>query len=103
MLCGNCGSAADSDHWAGEMLKGFGHPRPLAASARQGMPPMTAAQLQWAFPVIPLTSFSALSTAFCNDVNPEYVFAQLVLAIGGRGCIGSFEHLWKFRQRMPRS
>lgn len=85
LLCGNGGSAADSDHWAGEMLKGFGHPRPLAESTRQGMPPAMAARLQWAFPVIPLTSFPALSTAFCNDVNPEYLFAQLVLALGRKG------------------
>ena len=35
--------------------------------------------------VIPLTGFPALSTAFCNDVEPEYVFAQLTLALGRRG------------------
>ncbi|MEN9403661.1 MAG: hypothetical protein RL091_2364, partial [Verrucomicrobiota bacterium] len=30
LLCGNGGSAADADHWAGELLKGFSHPRPLS-------------------------------------------------------------------------
>ena len=85
LLCGNGGSAADSEHWAGEMLKGFAHSRPLSASMRQGLPPTMAAQLQWAFPVVPLTGFPALATAFSNDVNPEYVFAQLVLAVGRTG------------------
>jgi D-sedoheptulose 7-phosphate isomerase len=85
LLCGNGGSAADSEHWAGEMLKGFAHARPLSASMRQGLSPQMAAQLQWAFPVVPLTGFPSLATAFSNDVNPEYVFAQLVLAVGRAG------------------
>jgi D-sedoheptulose 7-phosphate isomerase len=85
LLCGNGGSAADSEHWAGELLKGFALPRPLAASMREGLPPEIAARLQWAFPVIPLTGFPAFATAFANDVNPEYVFAQLVLTLGRTG------------------
>jgi D-sedoheptulose 7-phosphate isomerase len=85
LLCGNGGSAADSEHWAGEMLKGFAHPRPLSRSMRQGMSSETANRLQWAFPVIPLTGFPAFATAFSNDVDPEYVFAQLLLALGRAG------------------
>ncbi len=85
LLCGNGGSAADSEHWAGEMLKGFAHARPLSCSMRKGLPPEMAARLQWAFPVIPLTGFPAFATAFSNDVEPEYVFAQLVLALGRPG------------------
>ena len=85
LLCGNGGSASDSEHWAGEMLKGFAHSRPLSALMRQGLPAEMAARLQWAFPVIPLTGFPALATAFGNDVEPEYVFAQLVLALGRGG------------------
>jgi D-sedoheptulose 7-phosphate isomerase len=85
LLCGNGGSASDSEHWAGEMLKGFAHARPLTASMRVGLPAEMATQLQWGFPVIPLTGFPALATAFSNDVNPEYVFAQLVLALGRPG------------------
>ena len=67
------------------MLKGFAHARPLPALMRQGLPPKMAARLQWAFSVIPLTGFPALATAFGNDVEPEYVFAQLVLALGRSG------------------
>ena len=85
LLCGNGGSAADSEHWAGELLKGFALPRSLAASMREGLPPELASHLQWAFPVIPLTGFPAFATAFGNDVNPEYVFAQLVFALGRTG------------------
>jgi D-sedoheptulose 7-phosphate isomerase len=85
LLCGNGGSASDSEHWAGEMLKGFAHARPLPASMRRGLSAAIAARLQWAFPVIPLTGFPALATAFGNDVEPEYVFAQLVLALGRGG------------------
>jgi len=85
LLCGNGGSAADSEHWAGEMLKGFAHARPLSSSLRQGLPTETAVRLQWALPVIPLTGFPALATAFGNDVDPEYVFAQLLLALGKAG------------------
>ena len=85
LLCGNGGSAADSEHWAGEMLKGFAQLRPLTSSMRRGMQPETASRLQWAFPVIPLTGFPALATAFGNDVDSEYVFAQLVFALGRTG------------------
>jgi D-sedoheptulose 7-phosphate isomerase len=85
LLCGNGGSAADSEHWAGELLKGFAHSRPLTASMCMGLPSEMAARLQWAFPVIPLTGFPAFATAFGNDVDPEYVFAQLVLALGRPG------------------
>jgi D-sedoheptulose 7-phosphate isomerase len=85
LLCGNGGSAADSEHWAGEMLKGFAHARPLSSLMCRGLPAETAVRLQWAFPVIPLTGFPALTTAFGNDVDPEYVFAQLLLALGKAG------------------
>src|ERR1019366_4486095 len=74
LLCGNGGSAADAEHWAGEMLKGFAHSRPLSTAMRRGLPPEMAARLQWAFPVIPLTGFPAFATAFGNDVAPEYIF-----------------------------
>ncbi len=85
LLCGNGGSASDADHWAGELLKGFGQLRPLPSEMRQGIPDDMASRLQWAFPVIPLTGFPALATAFANDVEPEFVFAQLTLALGRKG------------------
>jgi D-sedoheptulose 7-phosphate isomerase len=85
LLCGNGGSAADADHWAGELLKGFKHLRPLPVPARAGLPAPLAAALQGALPAIPLTGFPALASAFGNDVEPEFVYAQLTHALGKPG------------------
>ncbi len=84
-LCGNGGSAADAEHWAGELLKGFLSKRPLPAQERQNLPPFLADNLQWGFPVIPLTGFISFSTAFANDVEPTLIFAQLVHVLGRPG------------------
>ncbi len=85
LLCGNGGSAADADHWAGELLKGFCQDRPLSKKERSGLRPAIAAKLQGALPAIPLTSFPAASTAFGNDVDPDLAYAQLTSALGRRG------------------
>lgn len=85
LLCGNGGSAADADHWAGELLKGFCHDRPLPKKARGRLRPAIASKLQGALPAIPLTSFPAASTAFGNDVDPDLAYAQLTSALGRRG------------------
>lgn len=85
LLCGNGGSASDAEHWAGELLKGFVHKRPLPPTMAEGLKPETARNLQWSLPAIPLTGFPALTTAFSNDVNPEYAFAQLVFGLGRPG------------------
>lgn len=84
-LCGNGGSAADADHWAGELLKGFASKRPLAKEDRDLLPDDLAQGLQWAIRAIPLTGFPAFATAFANDVEPRFVFAQLVWALGRPG------------------
>ena len=85
LLCGNGGSAADADHWAGELLKGFKRLRPLSAEDQARFRPELAHRLQGALPAIPLTGFPALSSAFGNDVAPELVFAQLTWALGKPG------------------
>ena len=85
LLCGNGGSAADAEHWAGELLKGFQSKRPLSAKQKGKLPPALADKLQGALAAIPLTGFISLSTAFCNDVDPQLVFAQLVYALGNPG------------------
>lgn len=85
LICGNGGSAADAEHWAGELLKGFEHPRPLPPEDQANLPPEWAGTLQWAFPVIPLTGFTALTTAFMNDVEPASLFAQLAWTLGRPG------------------
>lgn len=92
LLCGNGGSCADGDHIAGELMKGFLKKRPLPEAKREAMQENCSAldtemleNLQGGLPAIPLTAMAALFTAFCNDVDPELVYAQQVLALGKPG------------------
>ena len=85
LLCGNGGSAADAEHWAGELLKGFVQKRPLNSVEKSGLPADLALKLQGALPAIPLTGFVSLGTAFANDVDPNLTFAQLVWGLGRPG------------------
>ncbi len=85
LLCGNGGSAADADHWAGELLKSFCADRRLPKKSRAGLPAAIAAKLEGALPAIPLTSFPAATSAFGNDVDPNLAYAQLTFALGRGG------------------
>lgn len=85
LICGNGGSGADSEHWAGELLKGFCSKRPLKGELLQTLGPDLAGRLQGSLPVIPLTGFLGLRTAWQNDCDPDYIYAQLVLAFGRPG------------------
>jgi D-sedoheptulose 7-phosphate isomerase len=85
LLCGNGGSAADADHWSGELLKGFCSKRPLPSEERQLLPSQLADSLQRGISAIPLGAFPAFSSAFANDVAPELTYAQLVWALGRTG------------------
>ena len=85
LLCGNGGSAADADNWAAELLKGFVKKRPLPPEERSQLSTEVAERLQGALPAIPLTSFAAFQTAFANDVDSTFAFAQLVWALGAGG------------------
>ncbi len=89
LLCGNGGSASDCDHIVGELCKGFLNRRTLTEDQRARMkknaPTLsdeTLDRLQQGLPAISLSSFSALNTAFSNDVAPELIYAQGVLALG---------------------
>ena len=93
LLCGNGGSAADCEHIAGELLKGFLSKRPLAADLRKAFAESAgteaggyiADRLQGGIPAIPLSSLVSAGTAFANDVAPDLAFAQLVYALGKTG------------------
>ncbi len=78
LICGNGGSAADAEHIAGELMKGFLLKRPPNI-------PGVDLRLQRALPAICLSQHSALSTAFANDVDPELVFAQQLFGYGTMG------------------
>lgn len=91
LLCGNGGSCADCDHIAGEFLKGFLLKRPvnqelkdaLAQYGESGM--QLGCKLQQGLPAISLTAHSGAISAFANDVDPEMVYAQQVVAYGRPG------------------
>ncbi len=83
LVCGNGGSAADSEHIAGELMKGYLHKRPLPSGVRSRLAkadpeigPALGETLQGSLPAINLTAGSSLLSAFGNDVNPEHAYAQ---------------------------
>ncbi len=83
--CGNGGSAADSEHITGELMKGFILKRPLSAEEKtrfQGIEngEEIASKLQKGIRCISLVSQSGVISAFANDVDPSLVFAQQVYA-----------------------
>ena len=89
LVAGNGGSAADSEHIVGELMKGFKKPRRL--SAKQGekltevneeLGKFLAENLQGALPAIALDGHPALTTAYMNDCEPLLCFAQQVNGYG---------------------
>ena len=90
LLCGNGGSAADCEHIVGELMKEFTIKRPLPKEMRTrfenvGANASFTDKLQGALSAIALTGHPALSTAFQNDANPEFLFAQQVYGLGREG------------------
>lgn len=74
LVCGNGGSAADCEHIVGELMKGFMMERKLSD---ERIPQDLRENLQGALPAISLPSQSAIISAFANDVEPDFVYAQL--------------------------
>lgn len=92
LLAGNGGSSADCDHIVGELMKGFrlkrnldGELHAIAAAALRDYAPGAAQMLQSALPAISLTSQTALTSAFANDVDSDLGIAQQVLGYGRPG------------------
>lgn len=89
LICGNGGSASDSCHIVGELMKGFLKKRPLTNEERSAMreknPEISDElidNLQGSLPAINLTENSGIISAFANDVDPANVYAQQVLGYG---------------------
>lgn len=89
LLAGNGGSAADSDHFTGEMTKSFKFNRAIDAGLGRNLEEMygeegkeLAENLEGGLMAIPLSQFAAANTAFMNDVSPESAFAQMVQTFG---------------------
>ncbi|MBO4548559.1 MAG: SIS domain-containing protein [Abditibacteriota bacterium] len=89
LVCGNGGSAADSEHIAGELLKGFLLSRPIDGEMREALEQCGGARLadglQQGIDCVSLVSHTALMTAVINDNGAEYMFAQQVCAMGRKG------------------
>ena len=82
LLCGNGGSAADCDHIAGELLKGFLSHRPVTD---ERIPQPLRDQLQGSLPAVSLPSITAALTASLNDLEPSIAYAQLLYGLGKPG------------------
>ena len=92
LVCGNGGSASDSEHIVGELMKEFKLKRKVysdhAAVLKEIDPELgqtLAEHLQGALPAISLTGHSSLQTAYMNDAVPELVFAQQINGYGKPG------------------
>ena len=82
LLCGNGGSCADCEHIAGEMVKQFAKERPLSPEIVEKLDTELSSELHGGLPALSLPSMIGFHTAFNNDNNPEFAFAQQVVAFG---------------------
>lgn len=92
LIAGNGGSAADSEHIAGELMKRFKTPRPVTPEMAEkliAIDPVRgenlAKNLERGLMAIPLVAHEALSTAYINDVDGLGVFAQQLFGFGRPG------------------
>ena len=101
LICGNGGSAADSAHITGELMKGFKKKRTIDEKLEKSLLKSIEdyldknsdfssnakldemkKNLEQGLPTIDLTSFVGLNTAYANDKNADYVYANAVLGLG---------------------
>lgn len=92
LIAGNGGSAADSEHIAGELMKRFRTPRKVPANFAKKLceidpnrGPSLAKSLECGLMAIPLVAHEALTTAYINDVDGLGVFAQQLFGYGREG------------------
>lgn len=92
LICGNGGSAADSEHIVGELMKGFQRERRISEEDAKRIwltvgdgADYICSTLQGSLPAISLTSHIAVSSAYINDVAADMVFAQQVYGYAQEG------------------
>ncbi len=92
LIAGNGGSAADSEHMAGELMKRFMIPRPIKKEMAERIKEIDpvrgeelAINLEIGLMAIPLVAHEALTTAYINDVDGLGVFAQQLFGFGRQG------------------
>ncbi|GHV89654.1 phosphoheptose isomerase [Spirochaetia bacterium] len=92
LIAGNGGSAADSEHIVGELMKSFVRKRALPAGFCAKLEKINSelggylsARIQPGLPAIALTGHSSLSSACINDIDGSVTFAQQVYGYGNAG------------------
>lgn len=92
LVAGNGGSAADSEHIVGELMKRFKTPRKVSAEFAEKLKRIDAERgenlarnLERSLMAVPLVAHEALSTAYINDVDGMGVFAQQLFGYGRSG------------------
>jgi D-sedoheptulose 7-phosphate isomerase len=94
LICGNGGSSSDSDHIAGELMKGFEQKRPINEILKKQLISVSgerggylSEKLQQGLPAISLTAHTGLITAVSNDTDACLIYAQQVIGYGQPGDI----------------
>lgn len=92
LIAGNGGSAADSEHIVGELMKKFKIHRPVPKEFAEKLKNLDATRgenlannLERGLMAIPLVAHEALTTAYINDVDGIGVFAQQLYGFGREG------------------
>lgn len=87
LVMGNGGSSADAEHFCGELVKGFILKRELLENDRaiyDRIDKNIAGNLQYGLPAISLGVSHSLISAFSNDLNWDFAFAQQVHVMANR-------------------
>lgn len=92
LVAGNGGSASDSEHIVGELMKEFKLKRKIYSAQAdrlrkidEEMGSILAEHLQGSLPAISLVGEPSLTTAFMNDAVSVLIFAQQVNGLGRAG------------------
>ncbi len=100
LVCGNGGSSADSGHIMAELMKGFKQKRTVDLSLNAKLLKVInkyaetdtniisvekhkefIETIEQGLPTIDITAFKELNTAFSNDKNEKYAFANAILGL----------------------
>lgn len=92
LIAGNGGSCADADHIVGELMKTFIKRRPVSKEFRAKLKEADpengdtlSDKLGMSLMALSLSNQQTLNTAFSNDVDGDYIYAQQVLGYGRPG------------------
>lgn len=81
-LCGNGGSASDCEHIVGELLKNFKKHRKIPMKLEKELDEDTLKSLEKGYQAISLCNAYSFMTAYANDHDPDFVFAQQLSVLG---------------------